>query len=1034
MPNSLSLFLLLVILPFVCLADLTSNEKNCSCGFYDKHTSEFFTDSIVLYFNETQTLPQDLIVEDYERKYEKDWNAIYRQGADPSNVQINKSDSLQLFVSPPAGDNLIKGGGVRTARRDIQHGSFRTSIKSPQRSFRGSAISMMWQYNETETAELSVMNANDQADAWVGTFVNGEFTTSDLGVNFSTILDEPAANRNYTTLNGTLENGTVNPWEYVEYRIDWTKDFINFYIGGNLTRSVSHEDNEGMPSVPSALYFKHWSTGNRFSMEGPPKHLSEANVGWMRMFFNSSSITKEELQDSFSHCSFTDACLTDDTTLRGSTSYSDIATLAWKQGGGKNIKRMPALWISVVCISLSTFLLIHALIRRAPWRKQLKASHDGHSQTSTAASTTPESDPFDDPKYIIPDQSRDTFHNSDYTLHPEHESTTSTPVLTRPSSSHNSKESDDDLAITKAGSSSDTSIWGGSTYGGPSRVNTPRIDGHETTPYVLPPLSSDFDLPKLSKPPYLRQQLEVSKGSKTTAMYTPERPITPALAPGPEDKIPMETVTESALPAPRMRAQPPSPRERIDYLAGLVAVCAVLVTVMHFCLTFVPGVVIVGAPQHHASELWAQKLVAPFILNQMWLGVFFTTSVRFLVAGYLKRGDLKDIAKAAVRRTPRLMIPVASIALLQYFLIDVGATSYLRYIPSLTWSTWPYVTRYPTFGHYVSEVLELIYLIPNAVPQITYNFCTGVLWTIAVQLQGTWLVLCGAIVVYEIKRPWKRMCYYMFCLVTHWYAQSWGSYLWLGLLLTDLDITYKYKKWLYDRPRAYYPLITLCWLCVAAGFSANLIPSWVEFNFTTYEHNIHPDPNTGEPMMNTPNAGYPEYYIPRLNGLLFAGGMQAIVELSPVVQWVLSLPPLLVLFPHIFTIYLMHGLVFWSWGSWLMIFIADRDISYSVNVVAVGVTSYAILFAILPIVTPVIEALGKDITALCWMSATEKPPPKRRTLFPFPDDLFARRGDRDVETAGGGSAEVLESDRSSASEKDVMKGKEKVSETKDTDF
>ena len=375
----------------------------------------------------------------------------------------------------------------------------------------------------------------------------------------------------------------------------------------------------------------------------------------------------------------------------------------------------------------------------------------------------------------------------------------------------------------------------------------------------------------------------------------------------------------------------------------------------------------------------------------MWLGVFFTTSVRFLTASYLRKGKLEDIAKAAVRRTPRLMIPVATIALLEYFLIDVGATKFLRYIPSLTWSTWPYVTRYENFGQYISEILELIYLIPNAVPQITFNYCTGVLWTIAVQLQGSWLVLLGVIVVREINTTWKRMVFYTFCMLNHWYARSWGTYLWLGLLLTDLDVTYKYKKWLYARPGTYYPLLSIAWLCVIMGFAANLLPNWMDFNFVTAEHNIHPDGETGEALLNTDNAGYPQYYSPRLNGLLFAGGMQTIVELSTCVQWLLSTPPLLILFPHIFTIYLLHGLIFWSWGSWLLVFLADRGFTYGINIAIIGVTSYAVLFLSLPIVTPVIEALGKDITALVWMTAQEKSPPRRRTLFPFPDGLFQNR-------------------------------------------
>ncbi|KAF1358095.1 hypothetical protein EJ07DRAFT_126129 [Lizonia empirigonia] len=873
---------LVVLYALPTTSEVASGNGNCTCGFYDGNTESLFTDSIIVYFNETNDLPSEFIAEQYTNKYEKDWNAVYRQGADPANLRPS-NDSLQLYVQPSTDDHIVQGAGLRTARRDIKHGSFRTLIKSPRRTFAGSAMSMMWQFNETEVAELSVMNTNDASEAWIGTFISGEFTTRDLGVNYTQLLEQPAADRNYTTLGGGLSNGGVNPWDFTEYRMDWTADYINFYIGGNLTRQILHKNNKGIPSVPAPIYLKHWSTGNRFSMKGPPGRPSVAEVGWTRMFFNSSSTTEDTHEDFVARCSVADACSMDDSTLRGSTAYTDEATQKWRQDPHKSIKRMPALWISIGCLALSTVLLIHTFVRRMT---QPKASGHGAPSAPTQPSVVSH-----DTKAVSPDVIELRSSSSDK----------KSPTSSRPTSS---KYELDDLAIETIGPSTGTSIIG----------------------------------------------------------------------------------------------------------AGLVALCAIVVTIMHFGLTFVPAIVIPGAPQHARSEYWAQKIVAPFILNQMWLGVFFTTSVRFLTASYLRKGKLEDVAKAAVRRTPRLMIPVATIALLEYFLIDVGATKFLRYIPSLTWSTWPYVTRYENFGQYISEILELIYLIPNAVPQITFNYCTGVLWTIAVQLQGSWLVLLGAIVVREMKTAWKRMAFYMFCMVNHWYARSWGTYLWLGLLLADLDVTYKYKKWLYARPGTYYPLLTCAWLCVAVGFAVNLLPNWMEFNFATAEHDIHPDEATGEPLLNTDNAGYPPYYSPRLNGLLFAGGMQAIVELSTCVQWLLSTPPLLVLFPHIFTIYLLHGLVFWSWGSWLLVFLAERGFSYGINVAIVGVTSYAVLFLSLPIVTPVIEALGKDITALVWMNAQEKSPPRRKTLFPFPDDLFQGR---EVNGEAKGDVEANPSNRSS---------------------
>lgn len=1018
--NMLAFTFLACILAYAVPAasEVAGGNGNCTCGFYDSVTGSLFTDSIIVYFNETDGLPSEFVAEQYSNKYEKDWNAIYRQGADPANLRPS-NDSLQLHVQPPTDDHIVQGAGLRTARRDIQHGSFRTLIKSPRRTSAGSAMSMMWQYNETEVAELSVMNMNDASEAWIGTFVGGEFTTRDLGINYTQLLNGPAADRNYTTLEGSLSNGSVNPWDFTEYRIDWTQDYINFYIGGNLTRQILHRDNKGMPSVPAPIYLKHWSTGNRFSMRGPPGRTSTAEVGWSRMFFNTSTTNDIFRNDFTARCSVANACSMDDSTLRGSTPFADEATEKWQQNPHKSIKRMPALWISIACLALSTILLVHTFIRRM---------------------TQPKSSDHGAPSGVAKPQ--DASGNEKSALYeatelPSDNSTKKSPVSSRPPSS---KYESDDLAIEQIGPSTATSTIGAATPLGPSRANSVRFDSRATTPYVLSPFNSTLELGKDGLPALSEIDLSsTSRNGFSPAMVHGHKGYLNSM--GSEqtiavlhcsqqttDKIQMETVTESALPAPRMRAQPPPPRERIDYLAGLVALCAIVVTVMHFGLTFVPAIVIPGAPQHAKSEYWAQKIVAPFILNQMWLGVFFTTSTRFLTASYLRNGKLEDIAKAAVRRTPRLMIPVATIALLEYFLIDVGATKYLRYIPSLTWSTWPYVTRYENFGQYISEILELIYLVPNAVPQITFNYCTGVLWTIAVQLQGTWLVLLGAIVVREMKTTWKRVAFYMFCMLNHWYARSWGTYLWLGLLLTDLDVTYKYKKYLYARPGVYYPILTLAWLCVALGFAVNLLPNWMEFNFATAEHDIHPDERTGEALLKTDNAGYPPYYSPRLNGLLFAGGMQAVVELSTCVQWLLSTPPLLVLFPHIFTIYLLHGLVFWSWGSWLMVFLAERGFAYGVNVAIVGVTSYAVLFCSLPIVTPVIEALGKDITALVWMTAREKSPPRRRTLFPFPEDLFHGReangdGKDDVEANSSNRSSVLQRNSSSIfSGKDGEKG------------
>lgn len=189
--------------------------------------------------------------------------------------------------------------------------------------------------------------------------------------------------------------------------------------------------------------------------------------------------------------------------------------------------------------------------------------------------------------------------------------------------------------------------------------------------------------------------------------------------------IPGARDTVKAPTAPASPAQVPQQRTRVDYLAGLVALCSILVACTHFVLTFAPSTVMEYLDQHYKSEYWARRTIEPFFFNNIWTGLFFTTSTRFLTTGYLRKADLKIIAEKTVCRTPRFMIPIVAVILFEYFMMDVGATTYLEYLPSITWSPWPSTSVYPNFGWFINETLQLIYLIPNAAPQLTWNYCTG---------------------------------------------------------------------------------------------------------------------------------------------------------------------------------------------------------------------------------------------------------------------------------------------------------------------
>ena len=422
---------------------------------------------------------------------------------------------------------------------------------------------------------------------------------------------------------------------------------------------------------------------------------------------------------------------------------------------------------------------------------------------------------------------------------------------------------------------------------------------------------------------------------------------------------------------------------------------ALLVTMNHFGLTFWAAVIIPSVRPHYSSEIWVRKTIASYFLDPLWIGPFLMISTRFLVSNYLRTGKLDNMAQKIVARPFRLLTPVASIAMLEYFLMDAGALNWLEYLPSVTWSPWPFTAIAANPGIYVSEIIQLAFLIPNAAPMITYNYCTGVLWTIPVQLQGAWQTLLGLIMIKECKTPWKRFALYTFCIANHWYGLSWGSYYYAGVLLADLDITFKYRKWLHARPFVYYPFLWFLILLTLGGFTIDMVTQWTGVQYAEVEYGWHPDPASGLTISQSGQSVYPDYFIPRLNALLTTVAMQTIVEINPTVQKVLSTKILQFLFPHIFTIYLIHGFIFWSIGSWAMIGFFSHGLPYWLCILLTFIVCYGTLFASLPILTPPIEALGKKFTLSLWENASQEPPPRNPTTFPFGTDLLKR----DVDSA-----------------------------------
>ncbi len=962
-------------------AVVNAADGNCPCGYYDATTHNLFTESMIVYFNETTSLPiAGLVTETYEHNYEKGWNTQFREGADLANIGFSnsstgskRSDSLELRVSPYREDHLVVGSSIRTSRQDIQYGSFTSLLRSPAPGAGdgGSALSMALQFNLSQMISADLQNTNAPSGAFISMLHSEESPETSRIVTYETMT------------RGDFGNGTVSPWEDVELRMDWTQKYVKFYIGGYLARTIYKAETDALFSTPSPFFLRHWSNGNNASSQGPPKQPTTAHVGWVRTFFNSSLMTEDDHISYGKRCQFRDACLSSDVKLRGSSPYPGEAVLRWKQKPGHRPTRKLAIWLAVACISSTTFLLINPFWKRI--REKItgrRQSTPGHGKATKDAFAT-ESVLFDSKAATIAGSANLTPNTR--TRAPSLSATTlnesrlafgsATPFIRNEASSNVSRT---DVSLKHPHGfvffeeqphlmANEGLLPDEITLVSPDkRTCRGESEGLVTKSNAMDDLAIER-CRRSTEPPHQRTQHDfIENGVEIT-----KNPV-------------YDTKDISLTPAPRGSKNLPEAKNRIDHLAGLVAVSCLIVTAIHFSLTFVFGDLNPGAFHHYHSEEIARKTFNQFFLNLIWIGPFLMTSTRFLVSSYLRTGDLLPIAQKTVTRTFRLMIPIAAMAMLEYFLITCGAINWLKFLPSVTWSTWPYAVGYSNFSNFVNEVLELAYLIPNAAPLITFNYCTGVLWTIPVQLQGSWLSLLAVIVIYEIKAPWKRFSFYAFCIINHWYAVSWGTYFYLGIMLTDLDVTYNWRKYLHARPFAYYPLLTFFIVLCLAALSLDVVTQWTNVFYATSEYGIHPDHSTGLTISQAGRDVYPPYYFPRINGVAFAVGIQAAVELSPIIQKVFSFRVLVWVFPHIFTIYLLHGFVFWSLGSWLCIVFAVHGIRYWLNLLIVAICCFTVIAISLPVLTPLLDGLGKSVTQDIWEFAHEDPVPRRPTLHPFP--------------------------------------------------
>lgn len=164
-----------------------------------------------------------------------------------------------------------------------------------------------------------------------------------------------------------------------------------------------------------------------------------------------------------------------------------------------------------------------------------------------------------------------------------------------------------------------------------------------------------------------------------------------------------------------------------------------------------------------------------------------------------------------------------------------------------------------------------------------------------------------------------------------------------------------------------------------------------KWSFDTHENSIHPDFETGLPIIQARGVEYPDYYIPTFTILVFSIGLQILVELSSWVQAFLSFKLILWLHPHIMTVYLFHGFIFWSFGSAVCVGLWKIGLPYWACLLLTLVLSYAVLFLVASVLTPLMAVPTDASMRFLDRWIKQAPVPKVSTIMPYHKKLILDR-------------------------------------------
>ncbi|KAJ3271336.1 hypothetical protein HDV01_006841 [Terramyces sp. JEL0728] len=298
--------------------------------------------------------------------------------------------------------------------------------------------------------------------------------------------------------------------------------------------------------------------------------------------------------------------------------------------------------------------------------------------------------------------------------------------------------------------------------------------------------------------------------------------------------------------------------------------------------------------------------------------VFFILSGRVLTLSVLKKGmtitSFESIASGIFRRSVRLLYPVITVTLFSQTLDYMGVYENTPEAKKITGSFW--YNRPAKFQKFSEFVVYFVNLFTNAyyLDNLLY-FPFKVIWTIPVELVGSWVMFLVAIVTISI--PKKKLVFLGSMILMSWYINSWASTFITGMFIAECANRGYFEKWY--KPQWVWIVRIILLISIFTSYKAR--DFWGIFSSLKYSRDIF---STSKGEVGRPST---QWYEPQDEKIVTALSIILLCEITPVVQEILNSDLFDFLGKISYGLYLGHGVVLLGVTSNLIVWLDHWDVN-----------------------------------------------------------------------------------------------------------